>query len=359
MTTDGLVDTCIHQVTTDYVKMADRVPEPWSGKLRIKSKIEDPAAGTLMQTLPWHHAYWNEDAPDYDRPEGAYTNSEQYRSPERMDAHLEEQGVTTALLTGHQVKFLPTIMNPEFTAHVASAYNELLVEEWLSASDRMVGGILVPMNDPEAAVEEVERYASEPDMVTVLIYGGTELPFGHREYRPVFDAAADADLPVTIHTSENPAHRQVAMGVPDHYVTYNTNVMQNHYTNLVSMLFQGFFDDYPDLDVVWAGEGVGWILQPLWRCTRYYRNLEPQVPRALEKEPHEYLENLYVTTYPLGAIDDDTTEWLFETLGTEHIMYASGYPHWNSDTPDVIPDGLGERDRENVFVDTARRVYGL
>jgi len=360
MSESGIVDTCVRQYTIDYAKMAERVPEPWSTKLNIKSKVEDPAAGTLMATLPWYHAYWNEDSPEYDRPDSDdYTRSEEYRSPEKIDEHLAERGVDTALLTGHQIKFLPAVMNPEFTAVIASAYNELLTDLWLNSSDRLKGGIVVPMNNPDAAVEEIEKYADHPNMVTAIFFGGTELPFGHRDYRPIFDAVAAANLPVTILTSENPVHRQVAMGLPKHYATFNTNVTQNHYVNLVSMLFQGLFDEYPDIDFVWAGEGMGWILQPMWRSTRYYRNLEPQVPKTLEKEPHEYIENNYVTTYPMPHLDSETTARLINMVGAENIMYASGYPHWNHDEPDALPDELSDDDQEKILTGNVKQVYGL
>jgi len=360
MSESGIVDTCIRQYTIDYAKMAERVPDPWSTKLNIKSKVEDPAAGTLMATLPWYHAYWNEDSPEYDRPDSDdYTRSEEYRSPEKIDEHLAERGVDTALLTGHQIKFLPAVMNPEFTAVIASAYNELLTDLWLNSSNRLKGGIVVPMSNPDAAVEEIEKYADHPNMVTAIFFGGTELPFGHRDYRPIFDAVAAANLPVTILTSENPVHRQVAMGLPKHYATFNTNVTQNHYVNLVSMLFQGLFDEYPDIDFVWAGEGMGWILQPMWRSTRYYRNLEPQVPKTLEKEPHEYIENNYVTTYPMPHLDSETTARLINMVGAENIMYASGYPHWNHDEPDALPDELSDDDQEKILTGNVKQVYGL
>jgi predicted TIM-barrel fold metal-dependent hydrolase len=360
MSKTSIVDACVRQYTIDYAKMAERVPEPWSTKLSIKSKVEDPAAGTLMATLPWYHAYWNEDSPDYDRPDsGEYTRSEEYRSPEKVDEYLAEQGVETALLTGHQIKFLPAVMNPEFTAVIASAYNELLADLWLESSDRLKGGIVVPMNNPEAAVEEIEKYASHPDMVTVIFFGGTELPFGHRDYRPLFDAVAAAGLPITALTSENPVHRQLAMGLPKHYATYNTNAAQNHYVNLVSMLFQGLFDEYPDVDVVWAGEGIGWILQPMWRSSRYYRNLEPQVPTTLEKEPHEYIENNYVTTYPLPHLDSEMTARLIDMVGPQNVLYGSGYPHWNHDELDDPPEDLEEDARDQILHGNAREVYGI
>jgi len=98
----------------------------------------------------------------------------------------------------------------------------------------------------------------------------------------------------------------------------------------------------------------------LWRSTRYYRNLkhEAVVPYTLEKEPTEYMDNIWATTYPLGDLDEETQESLFGMIGTENLVYASGYPHWNHDTPDSLP-GLDEEETDRILWANAREVYCL
>jgi predicted TIM-barrel fold metal-dependent hydrolase len=354
----SVVDACVHQWTLDYAEMSKIVPEPWSEKLAIKSKIVDFAAGTLMSTLPWYHAYWNEDAPIF-TSEVDEVDPEAFRSPAPVETALADQDVDKALLLGHEVRFLPTIVSPDFASVVASAYNELLAEQWLEVSDLLKGAILVPMNNPEAAVEEIEAYADHPDMVTVLTYGGWDLPFGHSYYEPIFEAVSESGLPLTIHTSGNPMHRQTAMGIPEHFVTYDTNLFQNHMTNLVSMIFQGVFERYPNLSVVWAGEGPTWALHAMWRSTRYYRNFEPQVPVTLKREPKDQVrEQCFFTTFPRGELKPDAWVDLYDLVGAENILYGSGYPDWNADEPCAF-DALPQEDRNQVLSGTAETVYGL
>ena len=360
MCANRIIDTSIHQWTLDYEQMAELVPEKWRQKLAIKAKVQDPTAGTLMASLPWYHATWNEDNPDYDRSEsGEYTNSKQYRSPEAIDQYLGEQEIDVGVLNGHEITFLPTLMSQDFTAVVASTYNEMVKTDWLSTTDRLRGAVALPMNNPEAAVHEIQTYADDSDMVTGLVFGGWDLPLGHDYFDPIYEAAEAAGMPLTVHSSGNPMHRQTAQGLPQQFATYDANLTQNLMTNLVSMVYQGVFDDYPDLEVVWTGGGISWILQTLWRCTRYYRNFEPQVPAVLDVEPHEYLErNLYVSTYPLEALDEDTLARLCEMVGTDRVLYGSGYPHWNSDGTDIL-HRLGEEERERIFHRNAQRVYGV
>lgn len=355
---DGVIDACIHQWSTDPGEMTDLVPEKWRERLYIKSRIQDPVSGTIMPTLPWYHAYWNEDAPDYEAPEDAYTNSAEYRDPAALSAALADRGVDRALLTGHVVHFLPAIPNPDYAAALASAYNTLLARDWVADHDRLAGAIVLPTKNPQAAVEEIETHADDPNMVAALAFGGGPMPLGHAYLRPIFAAVEDAGLPLVIHRSGNPTYRQTSMGLPQHYVTHDANLVQNHMTNVLSLVFQGVFDDHPDLQVVWAGEGVSWILHTLWRATRYYRNLEGESP-TLDREPIDYVAaNMAFVTYPLERLADEYLVQLFDMVGTEQVLFGSGYPHWNADTLDALPD-LDEADRTLVTRENARRVFGL
>lgn len=359
MPNDGIIDATIHQWTVDLSEMHKLVPEQWAKRLYVKSKIQDPVSGTLMPTLPWYHAYWNEDSPDYERDDpDEHTNSERYRSPDRLEAHLESQGVESAILTGHEMRFLPALLNAEYQTALASAYNQLLTERWLADSDVLKGGILVSLSDPEGAVAEIEKYADDPNMVTVLAYGGHHLPLGHQFHHPVFEAALDADLPITIHTSGNPVHRQTAMGLPYHFATHDINLGQNHMTNAISLVFQRVFDTYPDLQFVWSGQGAEWVLQTKWRSTRYYRNMEDQAP-DIDREPWEYMqENFSFTTFPLGHHDPQHQIDLWRMVGLDNVVYASGYPDWNADGPEDLPD-LDEEIEAKLFRENAKRIYGL
>ena len=359
MSSKGVVDATIHQWTVDLSEMKDLVPERWQQRLATKSMIQDPVSGTLMPTIPWYHAYWNEDAKDYEREDpDQWTNSERYSSPELLEETLAEQGVETAILTGHEMRFLPALLNAEYQTAIASSYNQLLKKRWLADSDRLKGGILVSMSDPEGAVAEIERYAADPDMVTVLVYGGHELPLGHHIHHPVYEAAQDAGLPITIHTSGNPVHRQTAMGLPAYFATHDINLAQNHMTNAISLVFERVFDMYPDLQIVWSGQGTEWVLQTKWRSTRYYRNIEEQAP-DIDKEPWEYMQdNFSFTTYPMGRMDPEHQHSLWRMAGIDNVIYASGYPDWNSDTPTDLPD-LPEEDKDKILRENAERVYNL
>ena len=148
----SVFDACVHQQTIDLDRMKDLVPKKWKTRISRKAKFQDPISGTLMPTLPWFHSYWNEDAPDWE------AKPEHYRDPEKFDKFLDERGIDIALLSGHEIRFLPSLPSPEYSSAIASAYNTVLVEDWLEDFPRFKGGIVVRMDSPRRAVEEIEKY---------------------------------------------------------------------------------------------------------------------------------------------------------------------------------------------------------
>ena len=52
--------------------------------------------------------------------------------------------------------------------------NDWVVREWLDRDPRLRASIVVPYNEPELAVEEIERRASDHRFVQILLLSGTQ-----------------------------------------------------------------------------------------------------------------------------------------------------------------------------------------
>ena len=356
----NVIDTGIHQWTfgPNLLRVRDRLsPEQFYRQAMIDRNEERPGplSGTLMPTLPGYHAYWNEDAPGETDP----APGDKYSSPDWMDERLEKRDVDVAILGGHEIQFLPGLLEPGYKAQLCSVYNDLLLEEWVAQSPRFKAAVVVSPDDPEGAVQEIRRHADHDDVVTVTVFSGDRLPLGHPQLFPIYEAIEKAGVPLTIYTSGNPVHRQTALGQPDHFVTRDVNLVQNHMVNLANMLLNGVFAEFPDLEVVWAGEGAEWAVHTMWRTTRYYREFKPMVPYELPKSPEKYVKDrCYFTTYPLGRIEPEVRSDIYNMIGPENVLYASGYPRWDHDSAADIEE-LPEGTRERILSENARDLYGL
>lgn len=89
-----------------------------------------------------------------------------------LDEYDHEYGILTGWLNAGA-------LHPgwsEFKTALMSAYNDWQVENWLDKEDRLVGSININPYDPQGAVREIERLASHPKMVQVMMYIGPSRP---------------------------------------------------------------------------------------------------------------------------------------------------------------------------------------
>lgn len=83
---------------------------------------------------------------------------------------------------------------------LAAAYDSWILDQFTEAEDSLKSTILLPPQVPDKGAEEIDRRASEEDMVGVLIPAtGPNPHLGHRIYDPTYEAAQDHDLPVVLH----------------------------------------------------------------------------------------------------------------------------------------------------------------
>ena len=93
--------------------------------------------------------------------------------------------------------------------------------------------------------------------------------------------------------------------------------------------------------------------------------LKDEVPH-LKRAPSEYFrEHFYFATQPmeepesfeefpvlLGQFED--------TIGPDHLMYSSDYPHWDFDSPyESVPQSLPIEQRRRILGENASKFYNI
>lgn len=89
--------------------------------------------------------------------------------------------------------------NPEFAAAIRAAVNDWQRDRWTRPEPRLKASIVIPYQDPPAAVAEIERCAGDPDFAQVLMLARTSEPLGSQRYWPIFIKAVEVGLPVGVH----------------------------------------------------------------------------------------------------------------------------------------------------------------
>ncbi len=277
---------------------------------------------------------------------------------------LDAYNVEYAILLGQELRPLGTLPNADFAAALARAYNDYLIEQWLAADPRLRGAMLIATQDVPQAVKEIERVGRHPAIVEVLVSNGARLPYGNRYYHPIFEVCEALGLPFTLHTGSEGVgiNGQPSLAGYGSYYIENRQVRpQGYMTHLASLIFEGAFERFPKLRVVFVEGGYAWLAPFLWRLDADWRGLRHQTP-WVQRPPSEYVwEHVRFTSQPLE--EPEHPSHLLEVFkwnrAERTLMFSSDYPHWDFDSPTDAFPRMPEELRRRIFYDTARELYGL
>ena len=278
---------------------------------------------------------------------------------------IDPCGADVGVLNADDAVTVSLMPSPYRAAALARAHNEWIRERWLDADGRFRGGILCAAQDADAAVAEIRRVADDDRFVHVLLVGGSERPYGEPRYLPIFEAAAECGLPVTIHSGGEGlgiAAPPGGAGPPAFYIEWHTlGSAGSIMAHLVSLVCHGVFERFPTLRVLLVEGGIAWLPGILWRLDTNWRALRAEVP-WLERKPSEVVrEQVRFATQPLEHTDGDD-DLLFDTLaavGAPGILcFSSDYPHWDFDEPGWTLSRLPENWRAGVLHENAAALYG-
>src|SRR5260370_22239663 len=129
-------------------------------------------------------------------------------------------------------------------------------------------------------VDEIERRATDRRFVQVLVPAMGDMPLGKRGYWPIYAAAARHSLPVCIDAGRASRHPVTSVGWPSYYTEDYAAQAVAFQTQLTSLICEGVFSKFPNLHIVLAESGITWLPAYLWRLTKYWRGLRPEIPRT-------------------------------------------------------------------------------
>ncbi len=338
-----------------------------------------PAVPSIEVLTPYLSAYWREQIcqsgfkgpVDSAYPVSAATSTR----PDVPTAHsgsVAEQlhALRTQVLVPQQVAYgilncayaVDSLHNPDAAAALASALNDWLAAEWLASEPRLRASLVVPSQYPELAAREIARLGGHAGFVQVLLPVRSAIPYGNRCFHPLFAAAVRHDLAVGIHFGGAPGNPPTAVGWPSFYLEEYAGMASVFQSQVLSLVSEGLFDQFPALRVVLIESGCTWLPALMWRFDKEWKGLRREVP-WVRRPPSDYIrEHVRLTLQPFDAPPDPNHLLRFvDRLGSEEmLLFATDYPHWHDDTPEpVLPDILSEGLARKMMYDNAAALYRL
>jgi len=285
---------------------------------------------------------------------------------ESLEGDVLARGVRSRVVIGYEEGLMGTAFPNYFVSRaVASAANDWTVEEWLNRDDRLYGLVLTAPSLPEDAAAEIRRVGGHPRMVGVEFgssFSGNAL--GHPMYHSIYEAAEELGLPLVLNVAAEGSAAvitpPVAGGVPMTYSEYRILSMQPMMTHVASMLVQGIFELFPNLNVILTGGGITWLPGLLWRLDANYKQDQAAAP-WLKLLPSEYFaKHVFLTTYGLEKVPSPEALERFLAVSpglSKRLLYASGWPAAEREEPDVMLARLPAEVRDDVAYRNAQGVY--
>lgn len=244
-------------------------------------------------------------------------------------------------------------------AAYARAVNDWIATEWLDRDPRLRASILIPIQNADLAVAEIERLAPDKRFVQVMTLVAGETMLGRRHHWPIYEAAERHGLPVAIHAGSSYRHPPTATGWSSYYIEDYVSQAVTFQSQLASLLSEGVFRKFPRLKFVMLESGLTWVPGFLWRYKKYWRGLTMEIP-WVDRSPIDIIhEQIRFSLTPFdGPQDAADVIKIFEHLGSDElVLFSSDYPHWQFDGNDPLPLGLPDDLVRKILIDNPRQTY--
>ncbi|MGI8663346.1 MAG: amidohydrolase family protein [Acidimicrobiales bacterium] len=277
---------------------------------------------------------------------------------------MDAEGIDVQVLYGGLIIGLTSLDDAGFALALAQAYNDwLLGTVCADASGRLRGVATVPLQDVERAVDEVERVRALGAVAITIppVLGATTLD--DASLLPFFAACAEADLAVAVHSAPGMNVALPGAGLFESYAQVHClSFPVDQMVALTALAMGGVLDRFPRLRIALLESGVGWVPYFVHRMHEHLDKRSELVP-LMRSDPRELFARGQV--FVSFEAEEPMLETCVEHLGDGWLVYASDYPHWDSDFPGTVDEvrrlsaGLGEHTTAKLLGDNARRLYAL
>jgi predicted TIM-barrel fold metal-dependent hydrolase len=343
--------------------------------LRIDCDIHPAVGGTRTTLLPYLDEHWKEqvlsraidglDLASYppDMPLSGRADWRPVKGKPGSDLAMLQRGVFDQLGASHAICNVlfgaQAVHDPAMAAAFCKAINDWIAAEWLSRDPRLRASILVPLQAPDLAIEEIERRAGDIRFVSVLVLAQDESLLGRRHYWPIWQAAEQHRLPLAIHAGSQYRQAPSSIGWPSYRYEYYLAEAQALQAQILSLVYEGVFAKCPGLKVVLMESGVSWLPAFLWRANKIWHGARVEVP-WIDREPASIIRDHFrLTIQPFDAPPDAASVAdLLEMIGSDQmLLFASDYPHWQFDGFDAMPPHLPAGLLSRICVDNPLETF--
>lgn len=284
--------------------------------------------------------------------------------PGRIRA-MDEAGINVQILSAHT----PGVQDLAGREGIDLAYrlNKMIADGPMATyPGRYRAYATLPLQDPEASADELERAVREDRFVGAMTNGFVGSKFlDHQDFEPVLARAEALDVPIYLHPGFPPKevfdiyYKIERPGFNDEYQDYifsgsGYGWHQEVLTQSLRLIMTGVFDRFPKLQMIVGhmGEGLPFYYE------RIVEDLGEPTEGSLNKPVGQYFtDNFWFTTS--AFFQDELLHLLLKYISVDRLMFATDYPFANMkegtdwfravDLPRETKEKIAFRNAENLF----------
>jgi gamma-resorcylate decarboxylase len=278
-------------------------------------------------------------------------------------AEMDAAGIGLSLLsqTSPGIQAVPDAAQ---AVALAKRTNDHLAEVVREHPDRYGGLAVLPMQDPRAAAEELERCADELGFRGAMINGYTNFGdantgwyYDHERFLVFWERAEALAMPLYLHPRDPlPGNQGSYEGHPELFGAVWTFTVETA-THALRLMTSGLFDRFPRLTIILGHLGETLPFN-IWRIDHRISFMGEL--RKFQHPLSDYLAaNFYVTTS--GNFRTQALLATMSEMGSDRVLFSSDYPYESMrEAADWFDNAsISEADRAKIGRDNALRLFGL
>ena len=284
--------------------------------------------------------------------------------PQERIKDMDSDGIDVSIIYPSIGLVLFGVPDSVLLTDVFSAYNDWLAEYCSHSPKRLKGIAMLDVDDIGSAVKEMERCAKLGFVGAMIAVAPVkDRPYSLPEYEPLWAAAQDLEMPLSLHTATNrPGTRDDVANPKTPVVSTNNDFWVRQ--SLANMIFTGVFERYPKLKAGAIEFEIAWVPYFVDRMNYDYtqRPIKDEWYRfKTDMIPGDFFhENVF-----LSFQEDGTGIRLRDIIGVDKLQWGSDYPHREGTFPhsrqileEILAD-CTEEEKAKIVGENAVRLYHI
>lgn len=299
-----------------------------SGLARADESNSDSAASGGKIALEEHFVIPETLSASYGAPAGPEIQRQLEEIGSARIAEMDRGGLDICILSlvGDGIQAIPNVSE---AIGVARQANDHLAEQIAKNPTRFKGFAALPLQDPQAAAQELTRCVRDLGFCGALVNGYSQINtpdsivfYDVPQYRDFWAAVQHLDVPFYLHPRSAPAHSPAYSGHP--WLTGSVwGFTSETAIHALRLMGSGLFDDYPRLKIILGHLGEG-LPCSIWRIDNRVSRTFGAKPKAKLPIGHYLRENFYITTS--GNFRTQTLTEVMMEVGADRILYSVDFP---------------------------------